>query len=328
MITALGMGAVNAALLHLFTHAFFKACLFLSAGSVIHALHHAQTRLRMHADAQDLRTMGGLRKKLPVTFVTFLVSGASLAGIPFFSGFLSKEAILTAVWLNSGFLSWPVLITVTVVSFLTVLYTFRLIWFVFMGEERHSLSERIIKSPMVMRAPLVLLAALSLWLIVSWNPFDSAGWLMPLEHHTHAGWITAFSVLWVGLALVVSYYLFREARFYSNIFLQNALYIDFTTQKFFVQLGLKGAAFAHFIDKKWIDGMIHGSAYAQVTLSHVTGWFDKVILDGIVNAIASLSRWVGSMIRSFQGGKIQVYIFWSVLAIIIFLIWAGPSNLP
>jgi NADH-quinone oxidoreductase subunit L len=190
-----------------------------------------------------------------------------------------------------------------------------------MGEERHSLSEKIIESPKVMRAPLVLLAVLSLWLAVSWNPFDFTGWLMPAADQTHVDWITAFSLIWVGLALVISYYLFRTTTFHPNRYLQGGLYIDFATQKFFVPLTLKGAAFAHFIDKKWIDGVIHGSAYAHVTLSHVTGWFDKAILDGIVNGIAGLSRWVGSMTRSFQGGKIQLYIFWAVLAIIIFLIW-------
>jgi NADH-quinone oxidoreductase subunit L len=321
MIMALGMGAVNAALLHLFAHAFFKACLFLSAGSVIHALHHAQAGLQEPFDAQDIRTMGGLRKKLPITFLTFLMSGASLAGIPFFSGFLSKEAIFTAVWLNSGFISWLMLVTIASVSFLTVIYTFRLIWLVFMGKERHTLSERIIESPIVMRVPLVLLAALSLWLVVSGNPFDFTGWLMPAGHHAPIGWITAFSVIWIGLALLTSYYLFRTPTFYTNTYLQNGFYIDLITRKFFVSLTLKGAAFTHFIDKKWIDGAIHGSAYAHVTLSHVTGWLDKAVLDGIVNGIATLSRWLGSMTRSFQGGKIQLYIFWSVLAIIIFLIW-------
>lgn len=318
MVMALGMGVVNAALLHLFTHAFFKACLFLSAGSVIHALHHAQAR--MHADAQDIRIMGGLRKRLPVTFITFLVSGASLSGIPFFSGFLSKEAIITAVWMNNTAFSWLMLSALLAVSFLTVLYTFRLIWFVFMGEERHPLSDRIIESPKVMRAPLVLLAALSLWFVVSWNPFDFIGWLLPPDKHIHASWITAVTILWISSAGIMGYYLFRAAKFRYNNVLENGFFIDSFTQHFVTKFVLKSASVTAFIDHK-IDRVIHGGAYAQVTLAHITAWLDSFILDGIVNGMAGLSRWLGSVTRSFQGGKIQVYIFWSLLSIIIFLIW-------
>jgi NADH-quinone oxidoreductase subunit L len=318
MVMALGMGVKDAALLHLFTHAFFKACLFLSAGSVIHALHHAQAR--MHADVQDIRIMGGLRKKLPVTFITFLVSGASLAGIPFFSGFLSKEAIVTAVWMNNTAFSWGMLSALLAVSFLTVLYTFRLIWFVFMGEERHPLSDRIIESPMVMRAPLVLLAALSLWFVVSWNPFDFTGWLLSPDKHVHVSWITVVTVLWISSAGILGYYLFRAAKFRYNRILENSFFIDSFTQHFVTKWVLKSASVTASIDRR-IDRVIHGSAYAQVTLAHVTAWFDSFILDGIVNGMAGLSRWIGSVTRSFQGGKIQVYIFWSLLSIIIFLIW-------
>lgn len=318
MVMALGMGVVNAALLHLFTHAFFKACLFLSAGSVIHALHHAQAR--MHADAQDIRIMGGLRKRLPVTFITFLVSGASLSGIPFFSGFLSKEAIITAVWMNNTAFSWLMISALLAVSFLTVLYTFRLIWFVFMGEERHPLSDRIIESPKVMRAPQVLLAVLCLWFVVSWNPFNFIGWLLPPGKHVHASWITAVTILWISSAGIMGYYLFRAAKFRYNNVLENGFFIDSFTQHFVTKFVLKSASVSAFIDHK-IDRVIHGGAYAQVTLAHVTAWFDSFILDGIVNGMAGLSRWIGSVTRSFQGGKIQVYIFWSLLSIIIFLIW-------
>jgi NADH-quinone oxidoreductase subunit L len=79
--------------------------------------------------------------------------------------------------------------------------------------------------------------------------------------------------------------------------------------------------FTDYFDRRWIDGFIHASAYAQVTVSHLVGWFDRAIVDGTVNGIASLSRGVGNFTRSFQGGKIQSYILWAILAIIIFLIW-------
>jgi NADH-quinone oxidoreductase subunit L len=274
----------------------------------------------MHADAQDIRVMGGLRKKLPVTFIAFLVGGASLSGIPFFSGFLSKEAIITAVWMNNTAFSWLMLSALLAVSFLTVLYTFRLMWFVFMGEERHPFSDRIIESPMVMRAPLVLLAALSLWFVVSWNPFDFIGWLVPPDEHVHASWITIVTVLWISSAGIWGYYLFRAAKFRHNRILENGFFIASFTQHFVTKYALKSASVTAAIDRT-IDRVIHGSAYAQVTLAHITAWFDSFILDGIINGMAGLSRWIGSVTRSFQGGKIQVYIFWSVLSIIIFLIW-------
>ena len=321
MIMAIGLGVVNAALLHLSTHAFFKACLFLSAGAVIHSLHQSQLKSHSHFDPQDIRNMGGLRKKLPVTFFAFLLSGASLAGIPFFSGFLSKEAILAAVWMNSGVLSWCILVTMSGVSFITVLYTFRLLWFVFMGEERKTQALTITEAPAIMRGPIILLAMLSLWFTVSWNPFDFIGWLLPETYYTNVFWITAFSVCWICLALLLSYFIFRQARFDRNKVLENAFYLDLIYQRSFGRIVKAGSGTVNYIDKKWIDGFIHGSAYAHVTLAHISGWIDKAVVDGSVNGLARMAGWVGSMTRSFQGGKIQVYIFWAILTIIIFLIW-------
>lgn len=321
MIMAIGLGIVNAALLHLLTHAFFKACLFLSAGSVIHALHQSQTRIHEHFDVQDIRNMGGLKKRLPVTFFTFLLGGASLAGIPFFSGFLSKEAILSAVWMNNTFLSWSMLVAMISVSFITVLYTFRLIWYIFMGEARKTASLSIVEVPPVMRGPVILLALCSLWLVVSWNPFDYIGWLLPKAYYTHVSWITIFSIVWIAGALCVAYFSFRKARFYSNRFLQNGFYLDAMYRNFFGKITLTGATAATHVDKKWIDRTIHGATYTLVIVAHITRWIDKAIIDGTVNGFARVSNMVGSFTRSFQGGKIQVYIFWAIFAIIIFLIW-------
>lgn len=322
MVMAIGIGIVNAALLHLFTHAFFKACLFLSAGSVIHALHRAQLRAHHHFDVQDVRNLGGLRQKLPVTFITFLLGGASLAGIPFFSGFLSKEAILAAVWTtDSSVLSWTMLVSMVSVSFITVLYTFRMIWYVFMGEARKPLPVAPVEAPVIMRVPVVLLALCSLWLVVSWNPFDFIGWLLPEAYYTHVAWLTAFSIVWIAAALGVSYLTFRTARFDSNALLENAFYIDAAGSKVFGKLVQTCATTASRIDRKWIDGLIHGSAYAHITIAHITGWADRALVDGLVNGVAQLSKGIGSFTRSFQAGKIQVYIFWAILAIIIFLIW-------
>jgi NADH-quinone oxidoreductase subunit L len=134
MVIAIGVGSTNAFMLHLFTHAFFKAGLFLAAGSVIHTLEQARHSTNDTINIQDIRHLGGLKKFLPITFIVFVICGASLAGIPLFSGFLSKEAIIsqTLNWAGEDF-SWRWIIpgAIFLSSLLTALYVFRLIWYVF-----------------------------------------------------------------------------------------------------------------------------------------------------------------------------------------------------
>jgi NADH-quinone oxidoreductase subunit L len=321
MIMAIGLGLVDAAMLHLLTHAFFKACLFLSAGSVIHSLHQAQIRATRHINVQDIRHMGGLRKKLPVTFFSFVLAAASLAGIPFFSGFLSKEAILASAWMADRILAWPMIIAMTSVSFITVLYIFRLVWFVFLGNERHALLQSVREAPWVMAGPASLLAVASLWFTVSWNPFDYTGWLFSARHHSHTIGITIFSVLWVGIALAVSYFIFRKTPLHDKEENTKSR-VDLFYQRSFGSLTLAGAQAVSYIDKKWIDGLLHAGAYTHVTLAHFVSWIDRSVIDGIVTGLARVVSALGSFSRSFQSGKIQLYIFWAILTIIIFLIWS------
>ncbi|MDQ2658755.1 MAG: NADH-quinone oxidoreductase subunit L [Bacteroidota bacterium] len=323
MIVALGTGAVNAAFLHLLTHAFFKACLFLAAGMVIHALHDAQGK-EEHFDVQDIRNMGGLRKAMPFTFLAFLLSGASLAGVPFFSGFLSKEAIITALFMHTNVPSWLMIAVIMSVSFLTVLYTFRLIWFVFMGEERTIRTLSISEPGWVMRLPVALLALCSLWFLVSWNPFDFQSWIFPPgPQSAYSLWITMFSILWVMVALALGWYSFRRGGARTNSLFRNAFFVD----ALYKRITIKGVAltseFVTFTERKIIDRGLHALAYFQVIFAHVTGWIDRAFVDGAVNATARMTGLGGKVSRSFQGGNIQLYIFWSVFAIIIFIIWAA-----
>ncbi|MBT1687730.1 NADH-quinone oxidoreductase subunit 5 family protein [Dawidia soli] len=327
MVMAVGAGAPDAAYLHLFTHAFFKACLFLCAGSVIHALHEAQHGTHAHFDVQDVRNLGGLRHKLPFTFAAFVVSGAALAGLPFFSGFLSKDAILTALlyWKGETF-SWRWLVFggAFLVSFLTALYTFRLIAKVFLGEERETTSLTVHEPSWHMRGPIALLALGSFWFFVSWNPLNYHGWLYQpakADENFHSALLVFISGAWVLIAGAVAYYIFRQPRTAHVPLLLNSFYIDKLYTQTVATRTYALALLTEKIDRRWIDGFLHYVAYGQVTLAHLTGWFDRVIIDGTVNALAALVRTVGSFTRSFQGGKIQLYIFWSVLAIIIFLIW-------
>lgn len=322
MVAAIGVGAVHAALLHLFTHAFFKACLFLGAGSIIHALHHAQARSQNHFDVQDLRNLGGLRKTLPVTFITFVISGASLAGLPFFSGFLSKEAMFSAIAMNNNMFSWAILIVMFAVSFVTVLYTFRLVWRIFMGESRTPVVLPVAEAPAIMRIPLILLAACSTWLIVSWNPFDFMGWIIPAESYAHLPWLSVFSAAWILTAFVLAYFVFRKEKFVSNIFIEDGYKLDSLYQATFGRGANKLSNAVDFTDRKVIDGAIHVSAYGHVTFAHAIAWIDKTLVDGSVRFFAGMVRWVGGVTRSYQTGKIQDYILYTILALIIFLIWA------
>lgn len=322
MILVIGMGGVQPAFLHLLTHAFFKACLFLSAGSIIHTLHQAQRRDHHQFDVQDLRNLGGLRKKLPVTFFAFVTSGASLAGLPFFSGFLSKEAMYAAVLHDNNSFSWLMFSAMTLLSFLTVLYTFRLIWLVFMGDSRKSISLPIEEAPMIMRIPIIILAACSIWYVVSWNPFDFSGWFVNEGSGGHSIWLTIFSIAWISLAMLVAYRMFKKPAFRGGKFIEEGFRLDYLYEFTFRQSIQRLSAAVEFTDKKVIDGAIHASAYGHVTLAHVIGWVDKVIVDGTVHFVSGIIRWIGSVARSYQNGKIQDYILYAILALIIFIIWA------
>jgi NADH-quinone oxidoreductase subunit L len=225
MVTAVGAGAPDAAFVHLFTHAFFKAGLFLAAGSIIHSLHQAQHQAHVEFDVQDIRNLGGLQKKLPRVFIVFLIAGSSLAGLPFFSGFLSKDAILTGLMqATSGNDPWKWLIVVGAfaVTFTTVLYTFRMISHIFLGDENKTKTLIVSESPMVMQIPLYLLAFASLWIIVSWNPFMHTRWLNPSMEHS---WVlTIFSIGWVIVALVTAF-LTRDKSFHAAA-LARSFYLD------------------------------------------------------------------------------------------------------
>lgn len=196
MVMGMGAGAYSAALFHLFTHAFFKACLFLASGAVIYALHEATHKANngFRFDAQDMRFMGGLRKKMPVTYACYMIAMLALAGLPLFSGFLSKDAVLAGAWAwasvsssSVGFIAYLVPLLGFAAALMTALYMGRQLFLVFFGRNRlaqfnekgaaiwHELRE----VPFLMQVPLLLLAFLSLGPLFSLNPFNSQeSWLL------------------------------------------------------------------------------------------------------------------------------------------------------
>lgn len=185
MVLALGVGAFNAAVFHLVTHAMFKACLFLGSGAVIHQMHHSLHHLGDHSrDPQDMRNMGGLRKKMPFTYMTMLVATLAISGIPLFSGYMSKDEILAGTWafrnVNPHFIANAVWIIGYLVAGMTAFYMFRMIFLTFWGEAKaKDIYSHIKENPRVMVAPLVVLAALSLWIPFGANPLNpGGGWFL------------------------------------------------------------------------------------------------------------------------------------------------------
>lgn len=325
MIAAIGSGAYGVALLHLFTHAFFKAGLFLGVGSVIHALHQAQHLHHVAFDAQDIRHLGGLRKAMPVTFICFAICSASLMGLPLFSGFQSKDAILISLfeWSGGGWRSaffW----TVVASSVLTLFYTVRMVWFVFLAPAKKTALLTISEAPAALRFPLIVLSLASLWLVVSYHPLAFSGWLLTSIQPVivHNVFITWLSLMIIPAVSLLAWWWYKKRDAASQLtFLENGFYLDTVNQLAIVKPVLIVAHTSERIDKRVIDGFLHGLVYAQVTSAHLVGWFDKNIVDGAVDTTGRLAKLIGSLARSFSGGKIQTYIFWTVFVLIIFLFW-------
>lgn len=184
MIMALGVGAFSAGFFHLVTHAMFKACLFLGSGSVIHAMHHSLHHLHdHHTDPQDMRNMGGLRKKMPITAATFIIATLAISGIPLMSGFMSKDEILagtTAYSQLQGGIASILPYFGFGVAMMTAFYMWRQVFMTFFGEpKKPEIYAHVHESPKAMVIPLMILAGLSFWIWYGANPIDPAnGWFM------------------------------------------------------------------------------------------------------------------------------------------------------
>ena len=187
MVMAIGVGAHIYAFFHLVTHAMFKACLFLCSGSVIHAMHHSLHHLDdHHTDPQDMNNMGGLKDKMPITHASMLASTLAIAGVPFFSGFLSKDGILAGTLsFYHQFHGWTIILPIAGfgAAMITAFYMFRLIFKTFYGApKKPDIFKHIHESPLPMTIPLVLLSVLSLGIVFTFdlNPLHADGWFKHL----------------------------------------------------------------------------------------------------------------------------------------------------
>jgi NADH-quinone oxidoreductase subunit L len=295
MFLACGTGAFAFGIYHLMTHAFFKALLFLGAGSVIHAL----------SGEQDLQNMGGLRHHTKITFLTLLAAALAISGFPFTSGFFSKDAILVAAYHKHPALFWIGVITAGMTAF----YVFRSIFLAFFGDYRghHHPHE----SPLVMTVPLMILAVLSL-----------AGGFIPIPHFLepmfphieegHDAWL-AYVATGAGLAGIVLAYLFYVAR---------PALADSMGRTF-------GTAYRWLYNKYFVDEAYDAMVIEPVVQgSRSVLWrgFDVRLIDGIVNAIGYRSRNVGGALRRLQSGNIRSYAAWVVFGSIVIIAYMGLAG--
>ncbi len=333
MFIGIGVGGYAAAVFHLMTHAFFKACLFLGAGSVIHAMHHEQ----------DMRKMGGLKQWMPLTFITFFISVLAIAGFPPFAGFFSKDEIL---WLAASNEHWGIWFFAVCGAGMTAFYMFRQLFMTFYGQFRgdHHTRDHLHESPGVMTMPLVILAIgavfagfLGLPGVLGGSQF--AQWLEPVihaheaEHASHAlEWgLMALSVSVAGAGCFLAYLMYRKEALSPDIFanlagggfyrlFNNKWYLDEIYQVLFVNGTLLLANILSAFDKYVVDGIVNGSATLVRFLSWLNGLFDQYVIDGIVNAVADITFWIGNKLRRVQTGSINSYLYGILIAIAIAVI--------
>jgi len=340
MFAALGVGAYTAAVFHLMTHAFFKACLFLGSGSVIHAM----------GGEQDMRKMGGLRHKMPITFWTFVAATFALCGIFPFAGFFSKDEIIWQAFSHGHFVVWLFLL---LGAGCTVFYMSRQVYMTFFGEFRgtHEQEHHLHESPPSMSYVLIVLGLLSVvggWLkfpefMIAFKPFEE--FLDPifssevthritesgLHHH---GIEAAFAVI-TFVVVIVGWYLadmmYRQhtldpARF-SEMFggvpyewVYNKYYVDEFYDRAVVQPYLQATrAFAWF-DTNIIDGVVNLAARIILFGSWISGLFDKYVVDALVNFASNVTFEVGGRLRRLQTGSINGYLYGILAAVMLILL--------
>ncbi len=346
MVAALGIGSFVGAVFHLVTHAFFKALLFLGSGSVIHGMEAGALSEEDHVDVQDMLNMGGLRKKMPATFWTFLLGGLSLAGFPLVTaGFWSKDEILSGAFTGSH---WLIFSMLAVSALITAFYTGRLITLTFLGEPRSDAAVNAHEAGKVMTYPLIVLSIFAV--AAGWSGIPAE---FPLIGKAEAGWFLSFisgmvphevhmteshSAIPLVVSLVVSLGgLFLGWRVYASYkagqsdplanvlgplhsLLKNKYYMD----ELYSALCIRPAVWiaevftSKWMDGKAIDGILHGiGALTPAFGDLLRNGFDKPVIsdggDAMGNRLIDFGQWL----RRFQSGRVQQYMLYTVWIIII-----------
>ncbi|NOT05329.1 MAG: NADH-quinone oxidoreductase subunit L [Anaerolineales bacterium] len=341
MIAAIGMGAYIAAVFHLITHAFFKALLFLGSGSVIHGMEHGVLHTGNHkVDPQDMFNMGGLRKKMPVTFWTFLIGGFALSGFPLITaGFWSKDEILADAFVN-GHLT--IFITLAIAAFMTAFYTMRQITLTFLGEARTKEAEHAQENKWTMTAPLVVLSVFAIgygWVGIP-EHFPLLGGLVPNWIHEFVGGTLAehppvleFNIVPLLTSLVVAlgglalgWFVYKDIKSpaedkFQIPFLKNKYYFDEAYDYLFVKplTWFSEVFVSKWMDKGVIDSILHIFGPATGGLgTFIREKFDVPVVNRFFgDGSADATYWIGKNLRPIQTGRIQQYLILSIVVLFV-----------
>jgi NADH-quinone oxidoreductase subunit L len=341
MFGALGVMAFTAGIFHLITHAFFKALLFLGSGSVIHAM----------SNHQDMRVMGGLKDKMPITYKTFLIGTFAIAGIFPFAGFFSKDEILWHAF-EQNTLLWVMGLSA---ALMTAFYMFRLVSMTFYGQCRADaeVQSHIHESPSSMTFPLIVLAILSilggfigvplaLGHLLGWeHPHLLEAWLAPSLAHLGEGGhheipIAEYVLMLLSLGIAVGgcylgYYLYTKRqdipqkiaatvpRLYQTLL--NKYFVDEFYFATFVAGTRRLMSWLASFDLKVIDGVVNFVGFVSKIGAWISGWFDQFFVDGLVNRVADSAWWSGKGLRHLQTGKIQNYVYVLVVGVLVLMFW-------
>ncbi|MFJ8267782.1 NADH-quinone oxidoreductase subunit L [Peribacillus asahii] len=295
MFLALGTAGYVAAVFHLVTHAFFKALLFLAAGSVIHAVH-----------TQNIEKMGGLWKKLRWTGPLFLIGTLAISGVPLLSGFFSKEEILLSVWENGNyFLFTLVLLT----SLLTAFYMFRLFFSIFGGEERTPL-HAVKESPMIMWLPMTILAVFSIgigYVQTPWFGTFLGDWLTnENSHHESSLWLMFIATIVSGIGIGIAYMLHRRGSLLT---------------------GGKSIAYRIVVNKYYIDELYERTIIVSTkVISRSFVYIERYVIDGFLLVVIRVTRIFAKKATKLQSGQVQQYgaiAFLSLAVLVVVYLVAG-----
>jgi len=305
-VAARGLGEAGypAAMFHLFTHAFFKALLFLGAGSVIHAAH-----------SNNMSDMGGLRKHMKVTYVTFLIGSLALAGVPPLSGFFSKDEIILAA---KGHESWLAVVLV-LGAVITAFYTTRMLLQTFFGEYRGT--QHLHESPRSMTAPLVVLAVITCFVgLLGFAPVGAPflDWVYfgAPEEAIFSPTVALISIVAVAIGLYAGWVTYRRYREpdptlglggFSTLLVHKYYLDDLYFNGIVRPIRDTWSAGVYWFNQNVLDGIVNGAAVVAYGLSSVTMWIDRNIIDGAVNGTGTAMETFGKGLRTLQSGKVQWY---------------------
>jgi NADH-quinone oxidoreductase subunit L len=319
---SLGEAGLTAGFFHLFTHAFFKALLFLCAGSVIHAVH-----------SNDMSDMGGLRTSMPVTFWTMLIGSLALAGIFPLAGFWSKDELLVVA--NEEQVNW-LFIVFLLTAVITAFYTMRMVMLTFFGDYKGHGHPH--ESPKTMTGPLVALAAATIGVGLLGAPqlgavFGQWVFYEAIHEAVFVPWIALLSTAGALLGLGAGYLLYKERKAQDPLqaplgpvwnVLEHRYYIDaFYMRRIVYPVRDTWSAAVNWFNQSVIDGIVDGAAGMARAFAQVIAWFDRAVIDGIVNGTGEFAGRTGNVLKFLQTGNVQWYavgLFTGVIALAVVFI--------